>query len=104
MKMMGMTQGSLGCPMDKSSNQGHATGMGSSMRDMVESLSNKKGDDFDRAFIEGMIIHHEGAVEMAEQAKKKAKHDEIKKLADEIITAQTREIRMMKDWKNSWGY
>ena len=28
-------------------------------------LKNKTGDDFDKAFIEQMIIHHQGAIEMA---------------------------------------
>src|SRR3989338_8611398 len=59
--------------------------MGSSMEDMMDSLQGKSGDDFDRAFIEGMIVHHEGAVQMAEQAKLNAKHQEIKDMSDAII-------------------
>jgi uncharacterized protein (DUF305 family) len=35
------------------------------MDSMVANLKDKKGEDLDLAFIEGMIIHHEGAIEMA---------------------------------------
>jgi len=78
--------------------------MGSSMEDMMDSLQGKSGDDFDRAFIEGMIVHHEGAVQMAEQAKLNAKHQEIKDMSDAIIDAQTTEINQMRMWQKDWGY
>lgn len=39
---------------------------------------------------------------MAELAQKSAKHDEIKKLADDIISAQNREIIQMKGWHKDW--
>jgi len=77
---------------------------GSSMNDMMDSLQGKSGDDFDRAFIEGMIVHHEGAVQMAEQAKLNAKHQEIKDMSDAIIDAQTTEINQMRMWQKDWGY
>lgn len=74
------------------------------MGQMSEALKGKAGDEFDKAFIELMIDHHEGAIEMAKQAQENAKHDEIKKLAEDIITAQTSEIEMMRNWEKSWGY
>ena len=70
----------------------------------MDSLQGKSGDDFDRAFIEGMIVHHEGAVQMAEQAKLNAKHQEIKDMSDAIIDAQTTEINQMRMWQKDWGY
>lgn len=79
-------------------------GMGSSMDEMMESLSGKTGDDFDSAFIDVMIIHHQGAIEMAKEAQTSATHQEIKDLADDIISAQTKEIEMMREWKKQWGY
>jgi uncharacterized protein (DUF305 family) len=45
-------------------------------------------EDVDQAFAEMMIDHHEGAIRMARLAEDKAGHDEIKKLAGEIIAAQ----------------
>lgn len=76
--------------------------MASMMAHMNASLEGKKGDAFDEAFIDEMIIHHEGAIDMAELALTNAKHQEIKGLAKEIISAQTREIEQMKSWKNAW--
>lgn len=75
-----------------------------SMSEMTEQLKNKTGDDFDKAFIEMMITHHEGAVDMAELIPSRAKHDEIKKLGEAIISAQTTEISDMKQWQQDWGY
>lgn len=79
-------------------------GMNSSMDAMMDSMENRRDDEFDKAFIDAMIVHHEGAIEMAHEALKYGKHDEIKNLADDIITAQTNEINMMKMWKEQWEY
>lgn len=75
-----------------------------SMMQMVKELEGKTGEEFDRKFIKLMTEHHQGAIDMAKSAQKNAAHDEIKKLADEIIKAQTAEIDKMKEWKKSWGY
>ena len=75
-----------------------------SMGDMTASLKSKTGDDFDKAFMSEMIIHHQGAIEMANLAKQSAKHDEIKTLADNILAAQSKEIDMMQTWQTQWGY
>ena len=77
-------------------------GMHDTMTGMVSGLSGKTGDAFDKAFIDEMITHHEGAVVMAEAALKNAKHQEIKDMADAIISAQTKEINQMKVWRSSW--
>ena len=75
-----------------------------SMEGMVEALEAKTGDDFDKEFTGLMIEHHQGAIDMANLAKINAKHREIKNLADDIISAQTNEIKMMQDWRVSWDY
>lgn len=84
----------------------HVMPNGSTMTDtmagMTSELEGKKGDEFDKAFIQGMIVHHEGAVEMAQQALQSAKHAEIKQMAQEIIGAQTREINTMRGWLQAW--
>ncbi len=76
--------------------------MNSSMGGMMVGLSDKVGDEFDRAFLKLMIVHHEGAVLMSKQALEDAKHQEIKDLSNAIIVAQEKEIAMMKDWLMSW--
>jgi uncharacterized protein (DUF305 family) len=75
-----------------------------SMDDMVKKLEDKKGDRFDEQFLTDMIVHHEGAVDMAKLAEKQAKHAEVKALSKEIITAQEKEIKEMKQWQQEWGY
>jgi uncharacterized protein (DUF305 family) len=56
----------------------------------------------DRHFIEQMIPHHQDAVAMADLALTKAKHPELKRLAEDIKSAQTREIGEMRSWYASW--
>ncbi len=76
--------------------------MADSMTDMTAGLQGKTDDAFDKAFIEEMIVHHEGAVAMAELALQSARHAEIKQMANEIIDAQTREITTMREWLRLW--
>lgn len=75
-----------------------------SMDDMTTDLKGKTGDKFDQAFIASMIAHHEGAVEMAKLSAENAKHQEIKTLSENIISAQEKEINEMKQWQADWGY
>jgi len=58
--------------------------------------------EFDLRFMNAMIAHHEGAITMAEDALQKAKHPEIKQLAQEIIASQQKEIDQMKQWRQAW--
>lgn len=95
MKMMGMGIKNIG-------SQNSGMGMGSSMNQMMGSMRDKSGYDFDKAFIDAMIVHHEGAIKMAEQAEHRAQHQEIKDLSKNIINAQTAEIEQMKQWKKTW--
>ena len=76
--------------------------MASMMGSMMAGLNGKTGDDFDKAFLSEMVMHHEGAVDMAEAALKDAKHQEIKSLANAIIKAQNKEIADMKAWYKVW--
>ncbi len=74
------------------------------MTEMVASLKDKKGDDFDKAFVSEMIAHHQSAVDMAKLSAANAKHDEVKQLSTEIIAAQEKEISQMRQWQMDWGY
>jgi uncharacterized protein (DUF305 family) len=56
----------------------------------------------ERAFLVDMVRHHAMAVQMAEMAKEKATHDELKDMADDIIRTQTAEMKRMRKWLKSW--
>ncbi len=56
----------------------------------------------EKQFVEDMIMHHKAAVTMAEQVLKLNPRAEVKKLANDIISAQTTEIGMMKSWLTNW--
>ncbi len=58
--------------------------------------------EFDLRFVDAMTPHHQGAVEMAKEAKQKSKRPEIQKLADNIIKSQDKEIAQMKQWRQAW--
>lgn len=98
MQMMGMNMNS------NAHNMMNDNDMNISMNAMTGSLKGKTGDAFDKAFINDMIVHHQGAIDMANLAKQNAKHDEIKKLAEDIISAQTKEIEQMRSWQKQWNY
>ena len=72
------------------------------MKMYISILSEKHDADFDKAFLEMMPKHHHMAVEMAEQAEKKATHLELKELAAKIAKDQQQEIKQMKSWAQSW--
>jgi uncharacterized protein (DUF305 family) len=68
----------------------------------MKSSPNAANAPYDLQFLDTMIAHHQGAVEMAKMAEKKAGHAELKKLAGNIIAAQEKEIDSMKSWREKW--
>jgi uncharacterized protein (DUF305 family) len=57
----------------------------------------------EREFLEGMIPHHQEAVDTAKEViARGGSTPEMRKLAEDIITAQEKEIAMMKDWYQAW--
>ena len=77
--------------------------MSMSMDDMSQMMAGKTGDELDRAFLEGMIPHNQGAVDMAKMMAG-SKHPELVKFAGDIIAGQSREIEQMQKWMQEWGY
>ena len=60
-------------------------------------------NDADVAFAQGMIPHHEQAVEMAEMALEKSDNPEVTDLAARIVEAQGPEIEKLEGWLEEWG-
>jgi uncharacterized protein (DUF305 family) len=58
--------------------------------------------DFDRAFIDMMVPHHQGAVRMAKVELGRGENRGLRRLARSIIAAQDREIDQMREWREAW--
>lgn len=59
-------------------------------------------NNLDKHFIEQMIPHHEGAIEMAELAKDRSQRTEVLELSEAIIKSQAKEIAQMQSWYKEW--
>lgn len=69
-------------------------GMGAGMMSGadMDKLRAAKGADFDEMFLTMMIVHHKGAVGMAQTERQDGKNADAKKLAADIIETQEAEI------------
>lgn len=60
-------------------------------------------NDADTMFAQMMIVHHEGAIEMADLAVENAESEDVRTLAEGISAAQGPEIEQMTSWLEAWG-
>lgn len=67
----------------------------------MASLAGLDGVAFDRAFLDLMIAHHRGAVEMAETELAEGTHPDAMRLARTIVDDQTAEITEMQNLLNA---
>jgi uncharacterized protein (DUF305 family) len=80
----------------------HGSSPGGSMPGMMSAddlgrLGQAKGAEFDRMWLDMMIPHHEGAIEMAKSELDQGSNADAKKLAQGIVDAQQREIAEMRN-------
>ena len=81
--------------VDASMHMGH-TMMGMLDEQEIAYLKSATGKDFDRLFLEGMIKHHEGAIDMAGMIDD-SKNPEVADLGKAIIDVQSAEIKVMQE-------
>jgi uncharacterized protein (DUF305 family) len=81
-KVLGLSSGTMGMSMDMAELEG--------------------AEPFDRAFIDMMIPHHQGAIRMAQAELADGEDDQLKELAEGIVAAQTKEIEEMNEWREAW--
>lgn len=67
--------------------------------EMHRLMAAASGETIDQAYIAKMIAHHQGAVAMAEVAIRDSHDPEVRRMAQAVIDAQTREIAEMRAWR-----
>lgn len=80
-----------------SEDMGHGShGMGGMLsEEEMAALLQASGPEFEKLFLEGMILHHEGAIDMTQMIQD-SKNPEVKALAESIVSSQQIQIDYMK--------
>ena len=73
------------------------------MEKMHANMSMEYTGDADVDFVRGMIPHHQGAVDMAKVELAFGKDPEMRKLAENIVSSQQKEIEFMEAWLKAHG-
>jgi uncharacterized protein (DUF305 family) len=60
------------------------------------------GDEFDRRFMEVMVGHHPGAIDMVERVLAEEQFEEVAGFPQIVIRAQQTEIGQMSQWLEEW--
>lgn len=77
---------------------GHSMGDDGMMgEEDMAALEAASGVEAARLFLEGMIVHHEGAIDMAESELAQGQHAEVRELAQQVIDGQSAEIAEMRE-------
>lgn len=101
--MGGMDHG--GMSMDKDGGMSASSSAmampGEMTAEQMQSLEAASGADFDRLFLELMIMHHQGAVEMADTEIAQGSNADAVKLAESIKASQSEEIAQMQQMLQS---
>lgn len=66
------------------------------MEKMMNAMAVKPTGDIERDFVEMMIPHHQGALDMAQTYLRYGKNEQLKRIAQEIIVEQLQEIAAMR--------
>ncbi|WP_434441851.1 DUF305 domain-containing protein [Lentzea sp. E54] len=74
----------------------HAAMPGMATQDQLNALGAARGKDFDKMFLELMIMHHEGAIKMATDVRAKGTNVQVEEMADDVVATQSDEINRMK--------
>lgn len=66
------------------------------MGGMMQTMMDAK--DPERAFLEGMSEHHDGAIDMAQLALFRSTHEQLRGLAEKVVRDQAGEISQFQTW------
>ena len=75
---------------------GHMMGEDGMMTDQqMTDLRAARGKDFDMQYLSGMIVHHRGAIAMAQTEMEQGSNPKVKAMAAAIVVSQTAEVLAM---------
>jgi uncharacterized protein (DUF305 family) len=66
------------------------------MAKMMKAMEVKPSGDVDRDFVDMMVPHHQGAVDMARAELRYGRNEQLRRMAQEIIVTQQQEIVAMR--------
>ena len=72
------------------------------MDKMMAALMALSGADFEQGWLLMMVHHHQGAVDMSALTERRTVHPDLLRLANAIITSQTKEMAQMRGWAMAW--
>jgi uncharacterized protein (DUF305 family) len=82
---------------DRSEEQPFLSENDAAMNNMMADMTIKPTGDVDRDFVAMMVPHHQGAVDMAKAELKYGHNEQLRRLAQEIVANQQREIVLMRN-------
>ena len=71
-------------------------GHGMMSAEQMQALENAKDAEFDKMWLELMIAHHQGAVASSEQILQTGESEQVRQLAQQIVSSQQAEIAQME--------
>lgn len=78
-------------------------GGGTTVAEGAEGDAGGSRNEADLTFAQGMIVHHQQAVEMADHVLERGEAADVKALAQRIKDAQSEEIDLIRGWLAEWG-
>ena len=88
-----------GAPMEMSEGEHDMGGMtmfGMMTDDAMAALAESRGASFDRMWLQMMIAHHQGAIQMAQDVLEESSNDDVIAMAEAIVEGQKAEINTME--------
>jgi len=81
---------------DLSNEQSFLSENDAAMNKMMANMTIKPTGDVDRDFVQMMVPHHQGAIDMARAELKYGRNEQLRRMSQEIIVTQQQEIAAMR--------
>jgi uncharacterized protein (DUF305 family) len=72
------------------------------MASIPPGMADAAPEELEKVYLWRMLIHHQGAIDMAELAPARAQHQEIKSMAQNVTATQSAEMDQFANWLQQW--